>query len=377
MPVACAEYVWCSGKDTYHDLRSKVKTLNFSEEELKAAVANPAEVFKSMSEWNFDGSSTKQAAGKDTEIIVKPVASWAHPFITDIPAFVVLAECFFPNGEPTPDNTRCIARSVFEHQAAAGQAPWFGLEQEYVLYKDARPLGWPADGTEPAPQGPYYCSNGANVAHGRNLAQKHYTTCLKMGLKLSGTNAEVMPGQWEYQIGPCESIESGDHTLMSRWAYVRLCEEFGVEVNFESKPKKGDWNGSGLHCNFSTEAMRAPNGIDVIHSSIKNLATDPFRDVAAYGADNIERLSGEHETSRLDVFNYDVGTRHTSCRIPNAVTAAKCGYFEDRRPSSSADPYLVTSRLFASACQIPAEKLDALCDSRLPQWLLDMRNKKA
>ena len=363
------EYVWCSGKETHHDLRSKIKSVVVSTTAAENLLREPGTAYKQMSEWNFDGSSTNQALGSDTEIIIKPVASWTHPFVKNVPALVVLCECFLPSGEPTPDNTRRIARTVFDHEKAKGQAPWFGLEQEYVLYQNGRPYGWPADGSEPAPQGPYYCSSGALVSYGRKHAQAHYETCINMGIKLSGLNAEVMPGQWEYQIGPCEGIESGDHVVMARWVYLRLLEEANVDVNFDSKPMKGDWNGSGMHTNFSTAAMRADGGLAVIEEALKELGKNPNRDVAVYGADNVERLSGKHETSRYDEFSFGTGTRNTSCRVPNQVRSAGKGYFEDRRPSSSADPWLITSRLFASACAIPAPELDELCAKMAPDWL--------
>lgn len=370
------EYVWCSGANPHHDLRTKVKSVSVSPADVQGFVQNPASLLQVLPVWNFDGSSTGQAMGKDTEILIQPVAVFPHPFLKGVPAFVAIAECFLPSGEPTPDNTRFIARSVFDDEKAKGQEPWFGLEQEYVLYRDGRPLGWPSTG-EPAPQGPYYCSTGALVAHGRKFAERHYVACLNMGLKISGTNAEVMPGQWEYQVGPCEGIESGDHLLLSRWAFLRMLEDEGIDVNFDAKPKKGDWNGSGMHCNFSTKAMREDGGMAAIDAAIANLAKTFHKDVAVYGIDNNQRLSGHHETSRLDTFNYDVGTRNTSLRIPNETKKNSKGYFEDRRPAASSDGYLVTSRLFASSCNIPAPLLDAHGERVAPDWLRSMANKQA
>jgi len=248
------------------------------------------------------------------------------------------------------------------------------MEQEYVLYKDSRPLGWPANGF-PEAQGPFYCASGPLHAFGRQLAMKHYQTCIRMGLKLSGTNAEVMPGQWEYQVGPCTGVEAGDHAVMARWVYLRVLEDSegaAYDFNVQSKPVRGDWNGSGMHTNFSTKAMRADGGFKVIEEALNRLSKTFFKDIACYGADNIERLSGHHETSRLDQFNFDVGTRHTSCRIPNQTKIEKKGYFEDRRPSASADPYLVSARLFASSCNIPSPSLDAYIERTKPDWLKKM-----
>jgi glutamine synthetase len=334
-----AEYVWLSGQNSHHDIRSKCKTMT----------CEPNPPLSAYPVWNFDGSSTKQALGEDTEILIRPVAVYPHPFLKTANSKVVLCECYKPDGTPTPDNTRYVARAVFDQKPE--EEPWFGLEQEYVLFSKGRPYKWPCDGY-PAPQGEYYCGNGQTAAWGRDIANEHYETCLAMGLKLSGVNAEVMPGQWEYQVGPCLGIESGDHTVIARWVYLRIGEKYGVDINFDSKPIKGDWNGSGLHTNFSTKAMRAPGGLAAIHAAIERLRGTYLNDIKFYGTDNDERLTGKHETSSVGKFSFGVGTRHTSIRIPNEAANNKSGYFEDRRPAASADPYLITATLFASSTGI-------------------------
>jgi glutamine synthetase len=237
-----AEYVWLSGEDTHHDIRSKCRTLYFSEED---AALSPMEMVekKLFPRWNFDGSSTKQARGKNTEIVIEAVGAYNHPFEKGQRLICVLAECFYPDGTPTVDNTRHVATSVFDADTQ-DQKPWFGMEQEYVLVtKAGKPLGWPERGY-PMAQGPYYCGSGP-VTYGRNIVMAHYEKCLEMGLKISGTNAEVMPGQWEYQVGPCLGIEMGDQLVLSRWVYLRLLEDIGtfgldLDVNFDVKPIKGD-----------------------------------------------------------------------------------------------------------------------------------------
>jgi glutamine synthetase len=243
----------------------------------------------------------------------------------------------------------------------------FGLEQEYFLYREGRPLGWPKDG-EPQPQGPYYCSNGG-TAHGRKYVMEHYTKCLQMGLKISGINAEVAPGQWEFQIGPCIGVEAGDHMTAARWVFLRICEEHHIDIEYEPKPIKGDWNGSGCHTNFSTKEMREDGGMAKIQEAIDRLSQCLPAVIPYYGEKNNERLSGHHETSRYDQFTYGVGTRHTSIRIPNQVKQLNKGYFEDRRPASDIDPYLVTARLFSSALGVAIPALDALHSELLRPWM--------
>jgi len=367
MTAIRASYLWLSGKDTHHDIRGKDRTLYFTEEQL--ALSNEQLLSSgAFPVWNFDGSSTNQALGLDTEILVHPVRVFASPLpkFAEIRRYIVLCECFLPNGQPTPDNTRYIARQVFDADTK-GLKPWFGMEQEYVLMKNDRPLDWPTGGF-PAPQGPYYCGNGT-VAIGRKYADKHYEIALSMGLKLSGTNAEVMPSQWEFQVGPCEGIEMGDHLVVARWLFLRLLEEEGVDINYDAKPVKGDWNGSGLHTNFSTVETRAAGGLAKIHEYIHNMGSTVRSDIPFYGAENNIRLTGKHETSRYDQFAFGVGTRNTSIRIPNQVNIEKTGYFEDRRPAGNADPYLVSARLFASATATPSAALDAVVETyRLP-WM--------
>lgn len=146
-------------------------------------------------------------------------------------------------------------------ESAKDAAPWFGIEQEYTLLDmDGRPFGWPKCGF-PGPQGPYYCGVGASKVYGRDIVEAHYRACLYAGINIAGTNAEVMPSQWEFQVGPTEGISAGDELWVARYLLHRVAEEFGVVVTLDPKPMEGDWNGAGAHTNFSTKAMREENGI--------------------------------------------------------------------------------------------------------------------
>ena len=254
----------------------------------------------------------------------------------------VWADNQFTTRKPANTNFRHYAKTIFD--AIKDQKPWFGIEQEYSLLEQKnkfalKPLGWPSSGY-PGPQGPYYCSVGANHCFGRAIMDAHYKTCLYAGIKISGSNAEVMPGQWEFQVGPCEGIEIGDHMWTARYLLQRVAEDFKVSVSFEPKLFK-DWNGAGCHTNFSTEAMRQGHGgMDYIEGLLKRLADKHILHLKFYG-DNSQRLTGHHETSSKDVFSYGIGDRAASVRIPTSTAAQKKGYIEDRRPASDIDPYVV------------------------------------
>jgi glutamine synthetase len=327
-----AEYIWIGGSG--QDLRSKTKT-----------VLHEVKSVQDLPVWNYDGSSTGQAPGRDSEVYLNPVSIYPDPFRRG-KHILVLCEAVLPDGKltPIPSNTRreCAIsmEKVKDHQ------PWFGIEQEYTLFQPdgVTPLGWPRGGY-PGPQGPYYCSAGAEVAFGRRIVEAHYRACLYAGIKLAGCNAEVMAGQWEYQVGPCEGIESGDSVTMARYIMHRVCEDFGVIVSFDPKPKQGDWNGAGAHTNYSTKAMREDGGFDVILAAIKKLAAKHDQHIAVYGEGNQRRLTGAHETAPIDKFSYGVANRGASVRIPRQAKLEGKGYFEDRRPASNMDPYVVTRML--------------------------------
>ena len=287
-----------------------------------------------------------QAVGHDSEVILQPVCMVRDPFRGG-DNILVLCECMLPDGSPHPTNTRHAAAKTFAKDLAA--APWYGMEQEYTMYPvdSSSPLGWPVGGY-PRPQGPYYCGVGADKAYGRDVADAHYKACLYAGLKISGINAEVMPGQWEFQIGPAEGIEAGDHMVLARYLLDRVCEDFGVVVSLDPKPKTGDWNGSGCHFNYSTRAMREDGGMDVILSAIEKLSRKHEEHIAVYGSGNERRLTGHHETSSMSKFSFGVANRGASVRIPREAEAHGKGYFEDRRPASNVDPYVVSAKIFAT-----------------------------
>jgi len=239
-------------------------------------------------------------------------------------------------------------------ERAKDQHPWFGMEQEYTLFDtDGHPLGWPKNGF-PGPQGPYYCGVGANRVYGRDVIEAHYRTMLYSGINCSGTNAEVMPAQWEFQVGPNEGITMGDELWIARFLLHRVAEEFNVVVSLNPKPIDGDWNGAGCHTNFSTQAMREENGIEAINAAIQKLSQQHVRHIKHYdphdGKDNERRLTGRHETASIHDFSAGLANRGASIRIPRQVGEEKRGYLEDRRPASNADPYSVNEVMVRTIC---------------------------
>jgi len=344
-PKALLEYVWIGG--CQGDLRSKTKVVNKEPQSIA-----------DLPEWNYDGSSTNQAPGDDSEVILKPVAMYPDPFRGGNNK-LVLCETFTPNGEALPTNARAAARAVFDKCAA--DETWWGIEQEYTMFRDGTPLGWPRTGARsfggpttqigyPGPQGPYYCSAGADVAFGRDLVETHLKACLYSGLTISGVNAEVMAGQWEYQVGPCVGIASGDEVTMSRYILHRVAEMYDVVISLDPKPIPGDWNGAGCHTNFSTKKMRVEDGIKHIYAAIGRMAEKHSEHIAAYGEGNERRMTGEHETSSIDTFSWGVANRGASVRVGNQTFKDGYGYLEDRRPSSNMDPYVVTGRIAQTIC---------------------------
>ena len=335
-----AEYIWLGGNG---ELRSKARTIE----------TNSSISVEDLPEWNYDGSSTGQASGSDSEVVIKPCSIYKCPFRKGN-NILVMCDTYKPNGEPLKDNNRSWAKEIFDKDLS--QHPWYGIEQEFFLMdrRTNKPLGFPEKGTPPA-QGQYYCSVGAQNAFGREIVDILYEHCLYAGINVSGVNAEVAPGQWEYQVGPVEGILAGDQLYVSRYILYRLAEKYNVAVDIEPKPVKGDWNGSGCHTNYSTREMREGSadehgnektGLEYINEAIQRLSQKHNEHMKVYGSGNELRMTGKHETAKFNEFSFGVANRGASVRIPNMVAQNKKGYFEDRRPSSNMDPYLVTGILF-------------------------------
>lgn len=331
-----AEYIWLGGADEF---RTKSKAMD-------GKVLWDANCYP---EWSYDGSSTGQANGNDSEVILKPVAVFKDPFARGVDGVLVLCETYYPNGKALPNNYRTGASETFNKKLEA--KPWYGIEQEFYL---TGPCDNYASQTYTNPlgmyrakrQGQYYCGVGTNNAFGRKVANNAYSNCLCAGVKVSGMNAEVAPGQWEIQVGPCEGIDAGDHLMMCRYILHRTAEEFNIQVNLDPKLVKGDWNGSGCHVNYSTLQMREDGGYKHIVSAIEKLGIRHEEHMEWYGDGNEDRMTGEHETAAYDKFSYGVANRGASVRIPRQTEKDKKGYFEDRRPASNIDPYVVTSMIF-------------------------------
>ena len=341
-----ATYIWIDGAQPTKKLRCKERILSTEQ---------PEPILEDIPEWGFDGSSTYQASGDDSDLILLPVRIMNNP-LGKSHAYLVLCEVLLPNRKPHPTNTRAKLKSLMK-KVSAEHDPWIGFEQEYTLFNGRTPLGWP-EGGYPAPQGPFYCGVGSDEVFGRDLVEEHTEACMEAGIMLFGTNAEVMPGQWEFQIGyrdihgeEADPLTVSDHLWLARWLLYRLGEDYQVTATLDPKPVKGDWNGAGKHTNFSTTAMRdKEGGIKAIHAAIKQLEKRHMDHIKIYGAGLDQRLTGDHETAPIEQFSAGVGDRGASIRIPRAVEQKGYGYLEDRRPGANADPYEVSSALIETIC---------------------------
>lgn len=333
------EYVWL---DSEQRVRSKTRVL-----ERDSIIFDNIVEINNVPEWNYDGSSTNQAPGEDSEVIIKPVRYARCPFRKDDYNIIVLCECYDPLGNPIETNTRHKAKSLFE--GSEEHEPWYGIEQEFFLRDmyTGDVLGFDMGSRSlPSKQGKYYCSVGAGKAFGRPVIEDSLKHMLYANLTVSGINAEVAPGQWEYQIGPVEGIDAADQLIISRYILERTAEEYNVVIDYHPKSLGENWNGSGCHTNFSTNIMREEGGLEDINEAIKKLELKHTEHMEKYGRYNELRMTGEHETARFETFSSGVANRGASIRIGNFVALEGKGYFEDRRPSSNMDPYVVTSMIY-------------------------------
>ena len=319
------EYIWLDGYQPEANLRSKTKVIKFDQFDEDPSV---------LPDWSFDGSSTQQADGSFSDCVLRPVKLYKDPARLD--GYLVLCEVMNADGTPHESNTRSKIKQGFDDF-------WFGFEQEYTLMDGTRPLGFPEQGF-PNPQGMYYCSVGNKNVAGREIVETHLDLCLEAGLNITGINAEVLLGQWEFQVLGQDPYSAGDDLWVARYLLHRVTEEYGVGLEFHPKPVQGDWNGSGMHCNFSNQKMRDVGGKNYIESICDALGAVHTAHIAVYGSSNEQRLTGLHETQSIEKFSYGVSDRGASMRIPISLPANDWkGYLEDRRPASNADPYKIVA----------------------------------
>ena len=322
------EYIWLDGYKPTQSLRSKTKIVKDFSGKLEDCPM-----------WSFDGSSTQQAPGNSSDCLLKPVAIYPDPGRRD--GYLVMTEVLTSDGKPHPSN----GRATIDDQ---DDDFWFGFEQEYFLWDPAtnKPLGFPAEGY-PAPQGPYYCSVGATHAYGREIVEEHMDLCIDAGLNIEGINAEVAAGQWEFQGFAKGAANAGDEMWLARYLLERTAEKYGLAINWHPKPLgPTDWNGSGMHANFSNTTLRTAGDKAVYDKICEAFAPRIKEHITVYGHDNDKRLTGLHETQSINKFSYGVSDRGASIRIPVAtVTNGWKGWLEDRRPASNADPYKVAAEI--------------------------------
>lgn len=326
------EYIWLDGYTPEPNLRSKTKVINFTKEDF---------TISDLPMWTFDGSSTKQAEGIDSDCLLKPVKMIKDPQRKN--GYLVLCEVLNPDETPHISNTRS--------KITDDSNLWLGFEQEFFIYKKGLPLGH--SDISMRPQGEYYCGIGHENVSGRDIIEHHLDVCISAGLNMTGINAEVALGQWEYQVMGKGTLEACDQLIISRYLLNRLSETYGVSIEYHPKPLGNtDWNGSGMHTNFSTKLMREEGGKELFDEIFRVLKSNHQKHIEVYGSDNDKRLTGKHETQSIDKFSWGVSDRGASIRIPQStVKNGWRGYLEDRRPASNACPYKIAKQLTESLKQ--------------------------
>ncbi len=324
------EYIWLDGYEPTQSLRSK--TL------IKSDFSGKLE---DCPMWSFDGSSTEQAEGNSSDCLLKPVAVVPDPDRKN--GYLVMTEVLNADGTAHPSNGRATI-----DESEDDEDFWFGFEQEYFLWDPATnlPPGFPHGGF-PRPQGPYYCSVGAMNAYGREVIEEHLDICLEAGLNVEGINGEVAAGQWEFQVFAKSAKRAGDETWLGRYFLERTAEKYGLAIEWHPKPLgHTDWNGSGMHANFSNGVMRESGKQETFTKICEEFGKNIKRHIDVYGAENDQRLTGLHETQSINEFSYGVSDRGASIRIPvGTVEDGWKGRLEDRRPASNADPYKVAAAI--------------------------------
>jgi glutamine synthetase len=320
------EYIWLDGYVPTANLRSKTKVVD----DFSGKLAD-------VPLWGFDGSSTQQAVTGSSDCLLKPVALFPDPGRKN--AYLVMNEVLNPDSSPHISNGRATIDDDDDDF-------WFGFEQEYFLWDPETdlPLGFPKDQT---PQGQFYCSVGGKNAFGREIMDKHLDMCLDAGINVEGTNGEVAPGQWEFQTFAKGAKSAGDQTWIARYLLERIAEDYGLSIDYHPKPLGAtDWNGSGMHANFSNGTLRTCGSKDTYDKICESFRPVVKEHIEVYGAYNDQRLTGEHETQSIDQFSYGVSDRGASIRIPiMTVENGWKGWLEDRRPASNSDPYKVAARI--------------------------------
>jgi glutamine synthetase len=200
--------------------------------------------------------------------------------------------------------------------------------------------------------------NVGNLA--RDIVEQHIDICLDAGINIEGINAEVAKGQWEFQIFGKGSKSAADQMWVARYIMARLGEKYCIDIEWRCKPILGpfnaplDWNGSGMHSNFSTKYLREIGGKEYFEKLMAAFNKHMDEHIAVYGPENHLRLTGLHETQSIDKFTYGLSDRGASVRMPHSfIKNGYKGYLEDRRPNSAADPYLVAGRIIKTIQTVP------------------------
>ena len=194
------EYIWLDGYTPVPNLRGKTQIKEFDK----------FPTLEQLPLWGFDGSSTMQAEGRSSDCVLKPVAVYPDGARTN--GALVMCEVMMPDGV-TPHATNQRA-TILDDEGA-----WFGFEQEYFMYKDGRPLGFPTAGY-PAPQGPYTPAS-ATAMSARSRARSSRSISTSACMPASTTRASTP--KWRKASGNSRSSARAPKRPPTRCGWLAIC----------------------------------------------------------------------------------------------------------------------------------------------------------
>jgi len=321
--IIIAEYIWIDG-----DCNIRTKTKIFDHQN-KLNISD-------FPKWNFDGSSTGQSETKNSDLVLNPIYFKSNPMFSSpqMEYYIVLCEI---------EGTIEYSKLVETYNNTFQLEPWFGIEQEYIMIDQFDKL-YGIDEYDKLNSNRFYCNIGNTNPICRKIINEHTRICIDSGIKICGTNTEVTPSQFEFQIGPLDPLEVCNQLWIARYFLISIAEKYSVNITFHPKPFS-NLNGSGAHTNYSTKKTREDNGISEIYKMIDKLSKKHKEHIEVYGKYNELRLTGTNETANINEFKYGECDRTSSIRIPINVSKDKKGYLEDRRPASNMNPYLVVQKI--------------------------------
>lgn len=265
-----------------------------------------------------DSSLIDNVIESSYDIVLLPIKIIKNPFIRKENHWIVFCEYKHPTGVAHKNNTRYPLQTLAEKNPSIELA----TRQEFVLFKDNKPLGW-RDSLD------IFKNYSGKIEYSQSceeVVHKILDAALYVGLPVNSIEMTRIVGKWCVSMNTGDVLESCDDLILFRYIAQKICFQNNILFSLHSNPIDNSNIFSRCEFSISTANMRdEETGIQHIVKACEKLKLKHLEQHKSLSPHNSKK------------FTYSQSNNEKCVQV--ILGKGESGVIKDNRCASDNDPY--------------------------------------